>query len=79
MHCVRQHLPRHSSCVTGYADKELLLDCTDRTFLLQPENSPAIIERTLAYRIAADQSLDTRRCEHLPGMQFLRHHRRTEP
>ena len=59
---------RHLSCVTGFADKELLLDCTDRTFLLQPENSPAIIERTLAYRMAADQSLDTRRCESLHGM-----------
>ena len=47
--------------VAGFADKELLLDCTDRTFLLQPADSPAIVERSLANRIAAGQALLTHR------------------
>ena len=47
--------------VPGFADKELLLDCTDCTFLLQPADSPAIVERSLANRIASGQALLTHR------------------
>ena len=54
-------LVRQLDHIAGFADKELLLDCTDRTFLLQPADSPAIIERSLANRIASGQALLTHR------------------
>ena len=52
---------RCTSVVVGYKDKALLLDCTQASFVLQPADSPPVIERILAYSVDAGSSLETNR------------------
>lgn len=50
------------TCVmVGYKDKALLLDCSQASFVLQPADSPPVIERTLAYSVDAGSSVETYR------------------
>lgn len=47
--------------IAGYEDKALLLDCTQASFILQPVDSPPVIERALAYGVDVGTPVETYR------------------
>ena len=49
----------------GYEDKALHLDCSQASFLLQPQGSPPVIERALAYSVDDSSPIETHRSARL--------------
>ena len=43
----------------GYEDKELHLDCNQSSLLLQPFNSPPVIDRLFGFPIDCQQPIET--------------------
>ena len=51
--------PTHGACSAGYADKDLMVDCTEMGLKVQPHSSPAVIERVFDYSIDRSRPVDT--------------------
>ena len=46
-------------CLAGYEDKPVHIECDERRLLLQPYNSPPVIDRMLNYPIDCQQPIET--------------------
>ena len=46
---------------TGYGDRELLVECTGSSLLIQSEDSPALVDRRLAYPVDSARAIETMR------------------
>ena len=53
--------------LAGYTDMELVVDCSEAALLVQPQNSPPVIDRLFDYSIDTAGPIESFRCATLPA------------